>query len=152
MFGCRLKAVRGGLGKTFPRYWSWLTIALQCLAWILEIDGRTAEWEGNVGLFDEEEVEDNIPFSLRRLMNGRSHREYNSSDMGPGDEDDGGADDNVEEDCFNVELGSDVNDNTCVNQSGMNNVKYLSCDTIGERLITHFYILFCKNKIQWPRK
>ena len=35
----RLKSVRGGLGKQSAKYWSWLTIDLQCLAWIVGIEG-----------------------------------------------------------------------------------------------------------------
>ena len=35
----RLKSVRGGLGKQCAKYWSWLTIDLQCLACIVGIEG-----------------------------------------------------------------------------------------------------------------
>ena len=133
------------------------SIWLTCCAlhnWLLEKDGHTSEWDGNKGLFDEEDNEDDIPFALRRLVTGRSHREYDSSGMGAGHNNDGEDDGNHNEDQdpFDVDLGFDVNDNECVNQSGINLVKDLSSDTMRDKLVTNFNILFQQNKIQWPRR
>ena len=107
-----------------------------------------------MGLFDEEDNEDNIPFSLRRLVSGRSHREYDSSGMGPGHNNDGEDNENhdEEQDPFNMDLGVDVNDSECDNQSGTNLVKDPGSDAMREKLVTHFNILFRQNKIQWPRR
>ena len=84
--------------------------------------------------------EEDIPFALSRLVNGRRNRHYDSSGMEPGNGVHGDAGDNVEEDVFNIELEFDVNDNIGVNRSGINNVKDLGCDTMRERLVTHFNI------------
>ena len=133
------------------------SIWLTCCAlhnWLLEKYGYTSEWDGNMGLFDEEDNEDNISFALRRLVTGRSHREYDSSGMGAGHNNNGedNGNHNEEQDPFDVDLGFDVNDNQCINQSGINLVKDLSSDTMRDKLVTHFNILFQQNKIQWPRR
>ena len=43
-FVCPLKAVRGGSGKHLAKYWSLLSIALQCFAWMDGIDGSLGSY------------------------------------------------------------------------------------------------------------
>ena len=107
--------------------------------------------QGEIRLFGEYENIDNIPFSLTILQNGRSYREYDSSDMGSG-YNDGSDDDNVT--IIDIECDPVWDDNIyiCVNRSIVNNVKDLSSDAMRGKLVIIFNILIRQNKIRWPRK
>ena len=59
---------------------------------LLEEDGLSVDWFGEIGLFDYDEDSDKIPFAMRRLQNPSLRRNYDSSGMGPGDIDIAGPD------------------------------------------------------------
>ena len=123
--------------------------------YLLEIDGLSIEWNGDVGLFDIEESDGNVPFAIRRLQTGAEKRNYDRSDIGPGYFQN---DDNEEEDANNntgqVECDEDLykNINEEIQQNGINKVNRLSSNLMREKLITHFDILFHKQMVHWPRR
>ena len=51
---------------------------------LLEIDGKTIEWNGHMGFFYNDENKSSLHFALRRLQRGAAVRSYDSSGMGPG--------------------------------------------------------------------
>jgi hypothetical protein len=57
---------------------------------LLEVDGLDVEWSGGIGMHDEGDVENYLhPFALDRLQrnfNGDNVRNYDASNMGPGDD------------------------------------------------------------------
>ena len=59
---------------------------------LLEEDGLSVNWSGEICLFDYDVDSDKIPFAMRRLQNPSLRRNYDSSGMGPGDIDIGGPD------------------------------------------------------------
>ena len=130
----------------------WLT----CCAlhnWLLEIDGLSSEWDGEIGKFDIDPENDDIPFALRRLDNGESRRNYDSSGMGLGyiDQEDVCEGNNNNDEPIAMEQDVEVVEDYIINLSGTNDVHKLSSATMQKKLIKHFNILFKENKIQWPR-
>ena len=49
---------------------------------LLDKDGVSDHWYGEIGLFDFDKELDNIPFSLQRLENGQLIWQYDSFGMG----------------------------------------------------------------------
>ena len=131
----------------------WLT----CCAlhnWLLETDGYSLPWDGELGLHDINDGTIKVPYVLSRLQNGVSQRQYDSSGMGPGLienlEDLSNKDDQTIFQEYADEAQNVVN--VQVNCAHHNNVHELSSDVMREKLITHFNILFKLNKIKWPRR
>ena len=62
---------------------------------LLEVDGLLLEWDGELGLHDIEDGAVNLPFALSRLESGTARRQYDTSGIGPGFDE--------EEDDFNNE-------------------------------------------------
>ena len=115
---------------------------------LLEEDGLSVDWFGEIGLFDYDEDSDKIPFAMRRLQNPSLRRNYDSSGMGPGDIDIAGPDNEapVEGTVFhNTSVQGDVRIDE------VNDVHLLTSDFFREKLIEHFDIQFKHNKIRWPR-
>lgn len=126
--------------------------------WLLNIDGLNIEWQGEIGLFDDDEENSRMPFALRRLFNGAERRNYDTSGMGPGYVEDDDENNNDEDDddhnINNTQLANEDLQNvaTVINQTAVNDVKNLSCEIMRDKLIIHFDILFRKNSIQWPQR
>ena len=51
---------------------------------LVDVNALSIEWQGEIGLFDEDENTDNLPFALSRLQNGSRYCHYDSSGMCPG--------------------------------------------------------------------
>ena len=61
----------------------WLT----CFAlhnWLPDVDGISAERDGDLDLFEVEDGTINLPFAFTRLESGAVRRQYDSSSTGPG--------------------------------------------------------------------
>ena len=114
---------------------------------LLERDGFTVDWDGEMGLFDFHEDSDHIPFAMRRLKSPSLRRDYDTSGMGPAPIDEAYFDEEeVTEGC--------VIDNTPINNDistdGINDVHLLTSDFFWTKLIEHFDIQFKRNKVKWP--
>ena len=121
---------------------------------LLDIDGLSENWDGELGVFDSDDFGNTLPFALKRLGNPLVRRQYDTSGMGPGnhltDEYE------LDEDCFddsNIDEEADImsNNNMSIVEDYVNNVHNLSQEIFQKRLIEHFDILFKDNKIKWPR-
>ena len=118
---------------------------------LLEVDGLSENWEGQLGVFDISDFTTGLPFALRRLTNPLVMRQYDSSGMGPGMNeiiDDDAEEESVDDDISNH---SNLQNNPSTVDDGVNKVHELSQEAFQKRLIEHFDILFKKNKIKWPR-
>ena len=115
---------------------------------LLEVDGLSENWSGEIGLFDYDVDSDKIPFAMRRLQNPSNRRNYDSSDMGPGHIDNASPDndDTVEE---TVVLNTCINNNVRIDC--VHDVHLFTSNFFREKLIEHFDIQFKRNKIRWPR-
>ena len=131
----------------------WLT----CCAlhnWLLDIDGLSLPWDGELGLHDIDDGTIKIPFALSRLESSEAQRTYDSSGMGPGLLDNEEDLSNEDDQMIFQECAQEAQDivNIPVNRLQENNVHELSSDEMREKLITHFNILFKQKKIKWPRR
>ena len=120
---------------------------------MLQVDGMSVEQDGNVGLFDIDESDGNVPFAIRRLQTGSEQRNYDSSGMGPGfiDDDDYNADN--DDNMAQIECDDDFFQNITdeIDKNEINNVNQLSSNLMRDKLIKHFDILFHRNEVQWPK-
>ena len=126
---------------------------------LLDVDGLSENWDGELGVFDTDDFGNAMPFSLSRLGNNLVRRQYDTSGMGPVspitneyESDEDCFDDNISN-CSNIDEETDVmsNNNTNTVEDGVNDVQNLSQEIFQKRLIEHFDILFQKNMIKWPR-
>ena len=122
--------------------------------WLLHVDGMSVQWDGDVGLFDIDESDGNVPFAIRRLQTGAEQRNYDSSGMGPGFIDDNEEITDKDDNMSQVECDADIFQNISdeINQSGINNVNQLSSYLMRDKLIKHVDILFHRNEIKWPKR
>ena len=115
---------------------------------LLEEDGLSVDWSGDIGLFDYHVDSDKLPFVMRRLQNPSLRRNYDCSSMGPGDIDIAGPDNEGEVEGTAV-LNTSVQDDVRIDE--VNDVHLLTSDIFRGKLIKHFDIQFKQNKIRWPR-
>lgn len=115
---------------------------------LLEEDGLSVDWSGEIGLFDYDVDSDKLPFAMRRLQNPSLRRNYDCSSMGPGDIDIAGPDNEGEVEGTAV-LNTSVQDDVRIDE--VNDVHLLTSDFFRGKLIEHFDIQFKQNKIRWPR-
>ena len=111
---------------------------------LLEIDGLSSEWQGELGLFDFDDNMDEVPFSIKRLNNPANRRRYDSS----------GLDHTLSvDDCEDEEPIIENQDfsSTDISYTSTNQVHNLGLSLFRNKLIEHFDILFKENKIMWPR-
>ena len=92
---------------------------------LLEEDGLSVDWGGEIGLFDYDEDSDKIPFAMRRLQNPSLRRNYDSSGMGQGYIDIAGPD-NEGTDEGTVVLNTSVQDDVRIDE--VNDVHLLTSD------------------------
>ena len=114
---------------------------------LLEEDGLSVDWGGEIGLFDYDEESDKIPFAMRRLQNPSLRRNYDSSGMGPGDIDIAALNNDAPVEVFLSPYASVQGD---IRMDEVNDVHLLTSDFFREKLIEHFDIQFKKNNIRWP--
>ena len=107
---------------------------------LLEKDGLSEEWYGELGEFYWNEESENIPSEIQRLYTASERRKYDSSGMGPGSI--------INDDVAYV----DVDNATDISSDTINFVHQLLIDTFRDRLIEHFDILFKQNKVVWPTR
>jgi hypothetical protein len=120
--------------------------------WLLEVDGLnekwqdgvSSPWEGELGQFEEEDIQ-LIPENIRRRLTPDELRMYDSSDwnLEASHECNGDNDDEVEDLDPTIEepLPPD---------GQVRHVRKLTRDQFRSCLVDHFDILFRKNQIQWP--
>ena len=121
---------------------------------LIDVDGLSNEWNGELGLHDEEDgSRENIPFALQRLQNGPVHRNYDTSGMEPCFMDRSDTDDDDIE-ASNLMADNESLDSTedTIDPNVINDLTALSMKTFRVKLVTHFDIIFARNKIKWPRR
>lgn len=122
--------------------------------WLLEVDGldekwqegASSPWEGELGQYDEEDIQ-LIPENIRRRLTPDELRMYDSSgtrNLRENNESDSEDDDEEEE--LQPTIAEPL---PPVGQIRI--VRKLTCNQFRSRLVDHFDILFSKNQIQWPR-
>ena len=116
---------------------------------LLDIDGLSENWDGELGVFDSDDFGNTLPFALRRLGKPLVRRQYDTSGMGPvnhlTDEyelDEDCFDENINN-CSNIDEEADTmsNNNMSIVEDDVNNVHNLSQEIFQKRLIEHFDIL-----------
>ena len=126
---------------------------------LLDVDGLSEHWDGELGVFDSYAFGDSMPFALTRLSNPLVRRQYDTSGMGAAshltneyESDEDSFDDNISN-CSNIDEEEDAMSNNNMNsaEDDVNYVHNLSQEIFQKRLIEHFDILFKNNKIKWPR-
>jgi hypothetical protein len=147
----------------------WLT----CCAlhnWLIDIDGLdsrweagvSSDWEGELGQLNGNDVElfasrhSREPFAIQRLRSVAlagdeliaNYRNFDTSGMGPGNEDDG-APLHVRQEEPDPNADVTVNEAT---ENGVRVVRKLSLAYFKERLIEHFDIMWQRKQIIWPRR
>jgi hypothetical protein len=131
----------------------WLT----CCAlhnWLLDIDGLSnkwndgvlvSDWDGEMGRMDFDGLCESIPNSIARLSSNLDPRNYDISNMGPGE-------DVVGEIYHGDRGGEDEEDEDCMEHGQlMTPVNSMSLVYFRRQLIVHFLIMFARNLIKWPR-
>jgi hypothetical protein len=126
----------------------WLT----CCAlhnWLLDIDGLSnkwndgvlvSDWDGELGQIDFDGLRESIPNSIARLSTNLDPRNFDLSNMGPGEDVVGEiyhGDRGEEEDMEHDDLMTPVNS--------------MSLVYFRRQLVVHFSIMFARNLIKWPR-
>jgi len=118
--------------------------------WLLKIDGYNYLWDGELGLFEENKVEENVSSAvLRHLHTPAARHAYNTSGMGRGKDvdqnknDDADNDDN-DDDGSRSAVAPFQADQVC-------NCHKIPLPLFHNHLIEHFDILFQQNKLVWPR-
>ena len=107
---------------------------------LLDKDGLSEEWEGELGEFYWNKKSENIPFAIQRLHTTSERRKYDTSGMGPGL--------STNDDIAYV----DVDNSIKISPETINFVHQLPMDTFRARLIEHLDILFKQNKVVWPTR
>ena len=117
---------------------------------LLEIDGLSEQWMNGIPSDWETEVDDydSLPFSLKRLSNPGTCRNFDISGMGMGND--------VEKDGIISEMEI-PNFDKLVNRQmehpyEVKCVKDLPLSIFRQNLIRHFNIAFIKNEIKWPKR
>ena len=131
----------------------WLT----CCAlhnWLLDIDGLSnkwndgvlvSDWDGEMGRMDFDGLCESIPNSIARLSSNLDPRNYDISNMGPGE-------DVVGEIYHGDRGGEDEEDDDCMEHGQlMTPVNSMSLVYFRRQLVVHFSIMFARNLIKWPR-
>ena len=128
-------------------YEIWLT----CCAlhnWLLDIDGLSnkwndgvlvSDWDGELGQMDFDGLRESIPISIAQLSTNLDPRNFDLSNMGPGEDVVGEiyhGDRGEEEDMDHDDLMTPVNSTSLV--------------YIRRQLVVHFLIMFARNLIKWP--
>lgn len=120
--------------------------------WLLEVDGLDQPWDGALGDVDTDDLE-SIPFALRRLASPAEHRNYDTSGMGAGEEEDeadGGEDGGLDEaDEFAMGMETNVE---LAEEDGAHDITKMSLATFIEKLVHHFDITWRCNKLCWPER
>mgnify|MGYP003320353882 FL=1 len=123
---------------------------------MLDVDGLSEHWDGELGVFDSYAFGDSMPFALTRLSNPLVRRQYDTSGMGAAshltneyESDEDSFDDNISN-CSNIDEEEDAMSNNNMNsaEDDVNYVHNLSQEIFQKRLIEHFDILFKNNKIK----
>ena len=114
---------------------------------LLDKDGLTVNWDGDMGLFDYDEDSEQVPFSTRRLNNPFLRRNYDSSSMGPAPIDEADCDEEVVGESCVVDDTPIINN---VSTDGINDVHLLTNDFFRTKLVEHFDIQFKRNNVKWP--
>jgi hypothetical protein len=125
--------------------------------WLLEVDGLDerweegvrSPWEGELGQYEEEDIE-LIPQNIRRRLTPDELRIYDSSGMHHVENDESDDESNA---CNNE--GEEVEptiEEPLPPPGQVRLVRKLTRDQFRRRLVEHFDILFRKNQIQWPRR
>ena len=115
---------------------------------LLEVDGLCDRWEEGVPCFydinDNDDMNE-LPYSIRKLVNPSTNRSNDISGMGNGND----VDSEVEDDNSS---GDDEDYNTPITQDedGYIKLQDLSLHQFRKRLIVHFNIAFKQNKVKWP--
>ena len=128
----------------------WLT----CCAlhnWLLDIDGLSdkwndgvlvSNWDGDLGQMDFDGLDESIPNSIARLSTNLDPRNYDLSNMGPGE-------DVVGEICHGDRGEEEV---IAEHDHGvMMPVNSMSLVYFRRQLVVHFLIMFAHNLIKWPQ-
>ena len=113
---------------------------------ILEKDGISGKWDGEVGLFDVDKEVYTLPFALSRLESGERRRNYDSSRMGVGNDTTDEDEDNCVENQYTVNDAVDID----TPPGEIADIYKMSCDNFRKKLIQYFDILFRQNKVSWP--
>ena len=127
----------------------WLT----CCAlhnWLLDIDGISdqwndgvlvSDWDGELGQMDFDGLSVSIPNAIARLSTNLDPRNYDLSDMGPGDD--------VIDEIYNEDRGEEGEGEM---ETGlMTPVNSMSLVYFRRQLVVHFSIMFARNLIKWPQ-
>ena len=114
---------------------------------LLEKDGLTVNWDGEMGLFDYNEDSEQISFAMRRLKNSSLRKNYDSSGMGPVPIDEANCDEEEVGESYVVDDTPIIND---VSTNGINDVHLSTRDFFRTKLVEHFDIQFKKNSVKWP--
>lgn len=114
--------------------------------WLLEVDGLNEPWDGVLGEVDAEDLE-TTPFALRRLASPSEYRNYDTSGIGPGEEefeDDGveGGEAGVHDEANELDVETD----------GVRDVAKMSLMDFREKLVIHFNVKFSRHEIKWPKR
>ena len=126
----------------------WLT----CCAlhnWLLNIDGISSQWkdgvlvsnwDGDLGWMDFDELGETIPNLIARLSTNLDPRNYNLSNMGPGQ--------NIVGEIYHGDCGEDEEDMELGLMAPANSMSlaFFRC-----QLVVHFTIMFARNLIKWPK-
>ena len=125
----------------------WLT----CCAlhnWLLDIDGISIQWkngvlvsnwDGELGQMDFDGLRESILNSIARLSTNLDPRNYDLSNMGPG------------EDVVGETYHGDRGEEEEMELGLMKPVNSMSLVYFRRQLIVHFSIMFAHNLIKWPR-
>jgi hypothetical protein len=99
--------------------------------------------------FDWEGVRADIPTALAHLLVNLDARNYDSSGLGPGDDEIGETrlllTRELEEDV-------DITNQISIGEDRVRSVQNLSLAVFWQLLVNHFAILFSQNKIVWPKR
>ena len=117
---------------------------------LLDVDGLSQNWEGELGVFDCDDFSDNMPFALTRLNNPLARRQYDSSGMGPTssitnenvDNENQCDDDIITTSNVEEEMDAMYDNNMHTVEDEVNKVHTLSQEIFQKKLIEHFDILF----------
>jgi len=125
----------------------WLT----CCAlhnWLLDIDGLSdkwndgvlvRDWDGELGQMDFDGLGESIPNLIARLSTNLDPRNYDSPNMGPG------------EDVVGKIYHGDRGEEEEIEHGVMTPVNSTSLVYFRRQLVVHFSIMFARNLIKWPR-
>jgi DDE superfamily endonuclease len=129
--------------------------------WLLEIDGLDGEWEGALGMVDEEDVARYIPAAMRRLTTATTDGTVEAANPAPYDTSIIGQSAGMEdEDMIGIEdstVEGDVGASGMLLEQGYDRdlslvraVRHLRLKYFREKLIEHFDVCYENKTIRWP--